>query len=118
MHFLPFNELLLTLALGAGLGFFGGLLALRLLIRNHRRAEVGEQPLQVSALPLVGMLGGGTMGLLGIGGGWRFIYRLGWCCAGPSPAGKAHARGVCLANVGDGVLVINRAVVDTSAMSR
>lgn len=25
MHFLPINELLLTLALGAGLGFFGGL---------------------------------------------------------------------------------------------
>ena len=25
MHFLPLNELLMTLALGAGLGFFGGL---------------------------------------------------------------------------------------------
>lgn len=169
MHFLPINELLLTLALGAGLGFFGGLfgigggiiaipllvlgfgmeqplaqgtalvlmvpnlligwwrynqrhplawrhalligvsatlttwlvahfatqldprilrwlfslfiglLALRLLIRNHRRAEVGERPLQVSALPLVGMLGGGTMGLLGIGGGLIAIpFLTGW----------------------------------------
>ena len=58
---------------------FIGLLALRLLIRNHRRAEVGELPLQVSALPLVGMLGGGTMGLLGIGGGLVAIpFLTGW----------------------------------------
>lgn len=159
MHLLPFNEILLTLALGAGLGFFGGLfgigggiiaipllvlgfgmeqplaqgtalvlmvpnllvgwwrysqrhplawrnvlvigvsatlttwlvahfatrldpqilrwlfslfiglLALRLLIRRHGRSELGERPLKVGALPLVGMLGGSSMGLLGIGGG-------------------------------------------------
>jgi uncharacterized membrane protein YfcA len=159
MHFLPLNELLMTLALGAGLGFFGGLfgigggiiaipllvlgfgmeqplaqgtalvlmvpnlligwwrysqrhplalrnalmigvsgtlmtwavahfatrldpqmlrwlfsvsiamVALRLLIRRRGHAEAGEQPLNTRALPLVGMAGGSSMGLLGIGGG-------------------------------------------------
>ena len=159
MHFLPLNELVLTLALGAGLGFFGGLfgigggiiaipllvlgfsmeqpmaqgtalvlmvpnllvgwwrysqrhplpwrnalsiglsatlttwlvahfaarldpqilrwlfslfialLAVRMLLRRHRRGEYREQPLNTRALPLVGMAGGASMGLLGIGGG-------------------------------------------------
>jgi hypothetical protein len=159
MHLLPFSELLLTLALGAGLGFFGGLfgigggiiaipllvlgfgmeqplaqgtalvlmvpnllvgwwrysqryplnlgkvllmalsgtlttwlvahfasrldplilrwlfslfiglLALRLLIRRRIHGDAGEQPLDVRYLPLVGILGGSSMGLLGIGGG-------------------------------------------------
>lgn len=49
--------------------FFIGLLALRLLIRRHAKAEFIELALNKRALPLVGMLGGGSMGLLGIGGG-------------------------------------------------
>lgn len=159
MHFLPINELLLTLALGAGLGFFGGLfgigggiiaipllvlgfgmaqplaqgtalvlmvpnllvgwwrysqrhplalrhaltvglsatlttwlvahlatrldpqvlrglfslfiglLALHLLLRRPGRGATGELPLKTRTLPLVGVLGGSSMGLLGIGGG-------------------------------------------------
>lgn len=159
MHLLPFNELLLTLALGAGLGFFGGLfgigggiiaipllvlgfgmdqplaqgtalvlmvpnllvgwwryskryplawrnaaliggsatlttwlvahfaarldpqvlrvlfsifiglLALRLLIAHRGKGEHLERPLKAGFLPLVGVMGGSSMGLLGIGGG-------------------------------------------------
>ena len=159
MHFLPINELVLTLALGAGLGFFGGLfgigggiiaipllvlgfgmeqplaqgtalvlmvpnllvgwwrysqrhplalrhalliglsaalttwlvahfaarldpqllrglfsvfigvLAMRMLLRRHRRGGAAELPLNARTLPLVGMAGGSSMGLLGIGGG-------------------------------------------------
>ena len=159
MHFLPINELVLTLALGAGLGFFGGLfgigggiiaipllvlgfgmeqplaqgtalvlmvpnllvgwwrysqrhplalrhalliglsaalttwlvahfaarldpqllrglfsvfigvLAIRMLLRRHRRGGAAELPLNARALPLVGVAGGSSMGLLGIGGG-------------------------------------------------
>ena len=158
MHFLPLNELIVTLALGAGLGFFGGLfgigggiiaipllvlgfgmeqplaqgtalvlmvpnllvgwwrynqrhplawrqaaliglsatlttwlvahfaarldpdllrqlfsvfiggLALRMLRRRHAHGGA-ERPLKLRALPLVGMAGGSSMGLLGIGGG-------------------------------------------------
>jgi hypothetical protein len=158
MHFLPLNELIVTLALGAGLGFFGGLfgigggiiaipllvlgfgmeqplaqgtalvlmvpnllvgwwrynqrhplawrqaaligmsatlttwlvahfaarldpdllrqlfsifigvLALRMLRRRHGYGGA-ERPLKLRALPLVGMAGGSSMGLLGIGGG-------------------------------------------------
>lgn len=48
---------------------FIGLLALRLLIRRHRRSGEGEKTLNPRLLPLVGMLGGSSMGLLGIGGG-------------------------------------------------
>jgi hypothetical protein len=159
MHLLSFGDLLLTLALGAGLGFFGGLfgigggiiavpllvigfgmeqplaqgtalvlmvptllvgwwrysqrhplprravvliglsamlttwlvahlatrldprllgilfslfiagLGLRLLSRRHAATDAGPRPLQLRLLPLVGMLGGSSMGLLGIGGG-------------------------------------------------
>jgi uncharacterized protein len=159
MHFLPLNELILTLALGAGLGFFGGLfgigggiiaipllvlgfgmeqplaqgtalvlmvpnllvgwwrycqrhplpwrdvvlialpatlttwlvahfaarldpqvsrvlfsifiggLAIRMLLRRHGRGGAAELPLNARALPLVGIAGGSSMGLLGIGGG-------------------------------------------------
>ena len=158
MHFLPLNELIVTLALGAGLGFFGGLfgigggiiaipllvlgfgmeqplaqgtalvlmvpnllvgwwrynqrhplawrqaaliglsatlttwlvahfaarldpellrqlfsvfiggLALRMLHRRHGHGGA-ERALNVRALPLVGIAGGSSMGLLGIGGG-------------------------------------------------
>ena len=159
MHFLPINELVLALALGAGLGFFGGLfgigggiiaipllvlgfgmeqplaqgtalvlmvpnllvgwwrysqrhplplrhalliglsaalttwlvahfaarldpqllrglfsvfigvLAIRMLLRRHGRGRAAELSLNARALPLVGMAGGSSMGLLGIGGG-------------------------------------------------
>ncbi|HEY6895624.1 MAG TPA: sulfite exporter TauE/SafE family protein [Rhodocyclaceae bacterium] len=159
MHLLPINELALTLALGAGLGFFGGLfgigggiiaipllvlgfgmeqplaqgtalvlmvpnlllgwwrysqrhpivwrqaltiglsatlttwliahlatrldpqwlralfsgflllLALRLLHPGRRKATADDRALKLRVLPLVGAVGGGSMGLLGIGGG-------------------------------------------------
>lgn len=48
---------------------FIGLLALRLLIPRRGKSEAGEQPLQRRYLPLVGVMGGSSMGLLGIGGG-------------------------------------------------
>ncbi len=48
---------------------FIGLLALRLLLVRQRPTAGPERPLQRRFLPLVGMMGGGSMGLLGIGGG-------------------------------------------------
>lgn len=48
---------------------FMGLLALRLLNTARRQAQAPERPLQLRVLPLVGMVGGSSMGLLGIGGG-------------------------------------------------
>ena len=48
---------------------FIGLLALRLLLRRRGHPEAGELPLKASRLPWVGVLGGSSMGLLGIGGG-------------------------------------------------
>jgi len=45
------------------------LLALRLLSATQRHAEHSERQLNMRALPLVGMVGGCSMGLLGIGGG-------------------------------------------------
>ena len=48
---------------------FIALLALRLLIvRRRPLGEVG-QPLRISLLPVVGVMGGSSMGLLGVGGG-------------------------------------------------
>jgi hypothetical protein len=46
-----------------------GLIALRLLTAQRSEDGVGERDLNFRALPLVGMAGGGSMGLLGIGGG-------------------------------------------------
>ena len=159
MHWLPLNELMLTLALGAGLGFFGGLfgigggiiaipllvlgfsmeqsmaqgtalvlmvpnllvgwwrysqrhplpvramllvaasgtlttwllahfatrldpqvlrglfsafialLAMRLLIVRRRPLDETGRPLRIGLLPVVGVVGGSSMGLLGVGGG-------------------------------------------------
>jgi len=46
-----------------------GLLALRLLIRRRPHGDAGERLLDVRYLPLVGIMGGSSMGLLGIGGG-------------------------------------------------
>jgi uncharacterized protein len=46
-----------------------GILALRLLLRRHGHVEAEASPLKTHALPLVGMAGGSSMGLLGIGGG-------------------------------------------------
>lgn len=49
---------------------FLGVLAVRLIARRRHSAEAGEAPpLKIANLPLVGMAGGGSMGLLGIGGG-------------------------------------------------
>lgn len=49
---------------------FIALLALRLLARRrHAAGAAGEQALKTRALPLVGVVGGSSMGLLGIGGG-------------------------------------------------
>lgn len=49
---------------------FLGLLALRMLwLRHLRQHTPAEKPLPWRALPLVGMAGGSSMGLLGIGGG-------------------------------------------------
>ncbi len=49
---------------------FLGVLALRLLwLRHASRPEPAEVPLSWRALPLVGLAGGSSMGLLGIGGG-------------------------------------------------
>jgi uncharacterized membrane protein YfcA len=48
---------------------FIGLLALRLLIRRRQHHDEGERPLRTRFLPLVGFMGGSSMGLLGIGGG-------------------------------------------------
>lgn len=48
---------------------FIGLLALRLLIRRRPHHDEGERPLRTRFLPLVGVMGGSSMGLLGIGGG-------------------------------------------------
>lgn len=44
-------------------------LAWRMLRARRPAGEPGGQPLKAAALPLVGMLGGSSMGLLGIGGG-------------------------------------------------
>lgn len=45
-------------------------LALRLLLSRHRVVDSAEKlPLNMRRLPLVGMFGGSSMGLLGIGGG-------------------------------------------------
>jgi uncharacterized membrane protein YfcA len=48
---------------------FIGLLALNLLVRRRAPLNAGEQVLQARRLPWVGVLGGTSMGLLGIGGG-------------------------------------------------
>lgn len=49
---------------------FLGVLGLRLLWLGRQRAmQAGTQPLHPAALPLVGIAGGSSMGLLGIGGG-------------------------------------------------
>lgn len=48
---------------------FLGLLAIRLLTLHRSYGERPEQPLKAGLLPLVGILGGSSMGLLGIGGG-------------------------------------------------
>lgn len=48
---------------------FIGVLALRLLLPGRGRSGNGNQPLKKRYLPLVGILGGSSMGLLGIGGG-------------------------------------------------
>ncbi len=48
---------------------FLGLLALRLLWSGRAAAGVASVPLRPGALPLVGIAGGCSMGLLGIGGG-------------------------------------------------
>lgn len=48
---------------------FIGVLAIRMLLRRHGRGGAAELSLNVRALPLVGMAGGSSMGLLGIGGG-------------------------------------------------
>jgi uncharacterized membrane protein YfcA len=48
---------------------FIGLLALRLLIPRHGKTGGDGAVLRTRALPLVGMAGGSSMGLLGIGGG-------------------------------------------------
>ena len=48
---------------------FIGLLALRLLIGRRSASAIEERPLKRIFLPLVGVLGGSSMGLLGIGGG-------------------------------------------------
>lgn len=48
---------------------FIGLLALRLLIPRHGKTVGEGAVLRTRALPLVGMVGGSSMGLLGIGGG-------------------------------------------------
>lgn len=45
------------------------LLAARLVHTARRQAQPTERPLNVRVLPLVGMVGGCSMGLLGIGGG-------------------------------------------------
>ncbi len=47
---------------------FIAVLAIRMLLRRHGYGGA-ERPLNARALPLVGMAGGGSMGLLGIGGG-------------------------------------------------
>jgi len=61
-------------------GVFLILLALRLL-RSRRHADsASELPLQRRRLPVVGMVGGSSMGLLGIGGGLLAGPLLsGWC---------------------------------------
>ena len=48
---------------------FLGLLALRLLTSRKGQGAHAEQPLKAHFLPLVGVMGGSSMGLLGIGGG-------------------------------------------------
>lgn len=48
---------------------FIGLLAIRLLVWRKAPGVSADKPLNPRLLPLVGLLGGGSMGLLGIGGG-------------------------------------------------
>ena len=50
-------------------GVFLVLLALRLLLAAQRRTSAPQLQLDLRMLPLVGMVGGSSMGLLGIGGG-------------------------------------------------
>ena len=74
---------------------FMALLALRLIGTATRATPPSERPLNLRVLPLVGMVGGSSMGLLGIGGGLM---------AGPLLSGwmgqrQATAQGLSLALV-------------------
>lgn len=80
---------------------FMGVLALRLVHTAHRQAPSVDRPLSLRALPLVGMVGGSSMGLLGIGGG---------LLAGPLLSGwlgqrQATAQGLSLALVAPSAVV-------------